>query len=1020
MESNITKYLESSAFFRSKCPEANMPAELCFDPRKVSQQGCHMEEEEALETAAESCMISAERSVSLKVHQTISGLMQPCGDYSENGQFGGELLEQQDKSDSSESSSLSDYDSQHSESFAISGAFDCLEEKSVCFGHGVESDTGEQSWIAEHDTEPVTFSEIMPDECQQVDTENPELVSANFDTPFEHEAEPGEPSELHCTPEGSEETTVLDLHELYCTNDQSAVFDLDSEPYGYLEQCRPNSQNVPSECHSACFESSELCQTFKESKPAGLFGSPEQPPPAGQTETTDDGELTAQNLPGSYTDSCENSDLSQLSDEQIQPFEFYDQQDLLNHNRLSENYTLKQCLSCGRYIQKCEIPEQRDLSELTDSFESPQQSEPVVKCLALCESFGTHCSVFDTSELPRENSPVENNKSKDGKRPACDDDMFFGSMETFETRWLSQFLDHNRQQNTVVDQEDLSIASTEPADELLISGGNDSETVIQTSDVSSDQRTLCWMCQRREKGQVDYDKPTQLLELCAIKAEALELGSDESRFLGESVIKSGSLDESSEEEEYVDCMDGKSQSSSETDESFKSFVDEPENFDLYSDQSDDDKSSQKLEEDGAYEHYTVQIQEPCELCDGRDDSYDLYIQDLVDAHGETPESCSEHKYVENENYKTYAEAVTSKASVENGHGPECYTGCTEAIQGEEEYRPYLNGEGYTSHDDEAWDNEPPCEEAESIEPHREFSELKHWSRASEVNGLLSEAEDTNERSRDASVLEHGDEVGEDDELPNEPEDTDGVLSENTTDPCFIQSTRSEISAHGTYTEKENIVESEEEQLEDLNEEQKQDLVTEMGLEEGENDEAHQPDFTSEALVKEDCEVWEGIDEVEGAHSPFCGEIEICEDDEASIYGFDDLACIEDHNILNEHNRQNGALDLLIMPNGFEVQPNKNEEPPESCVPSTGETEASEDVPTQSAHKLEDLICQVARIETTEDGDESTSFKLASQKKAASEEEDSEASDDDEDYPESCDCEFCVPSDEQVQGSYSVQ
>ncbi|KAK1789081.1 hypothetical protein P4O66_015030 [Electrophorus voltai] len=91
VESNISKYLETSAFFRGKRIQANMPAELCFDPTKVSQQGCPAE----------------------KMHSNVSGLMQFDGDYIKNDQFNEELTEQHDKFDSLETSSLSDCDSEH-------------------------------------------------------------------------------------------------------------------------------------------------------------------------------------------------------------------------------------------------------------------------------------------------------------------------------------------------------------------------------------------------------------------------------------------------------------------------------------------------------------------------------------------------------------------------------------------------------------------------------------------------------------------------------------------------------------------------------------------------------------------------------------------------------------------------------------------------------------------------------------------------------------------------------------------
>ncbi|KAI4892997.1 hypothetical protein NFI96_027322 [Prochilodus magdalenae] len=984
--SNITKYLESSTFFRSKCIEAKMPAEL-FDPSKVSRQGYP---NASLEIAAESAIISAEESVAFVVHQAISGLMQPGGDYTENGQFNGDLLEQQDRFDSSESSSLSDYDVEHSESFAISTTFACLEEKG--FEHSMESQTGEQTQIAEHDTEPYALSDVMPDLCEQVDTEIPELVSADFDTLYEHEAESDGPSEEYYASEDCEEINDSDLYE-YSTHDENTEFGLDSQPCGYPEQCEPNNQNMPSECHAAHFELSQLCQASKESEPTGLSGSLEQQPPAGQKEPIDDSELNCEIAPGSYTDLFESTDQSQLSDEHIsEQLENYAQQELFSYAQLSENdITLEQCSSCGKYFEKCKIPEQCGPCKPTDPSENPQQSE---KCLELCDSSGTQCSVFHTSELPRENPPIESNKTEATKRPDCDM-MFFGSMETFEARWLSQFLDNHCQQNTFVNQEDLSVAIPEPNDRLLTSDSiDDSEPVIEASDGSAEQRTLCPVCERREKGEFHYDEHTQLFGLCGFKAGAFELGSDDENRAIESVVKAGSLDESSEEE-YADCIDSKSQGSSETDESFKSFVDEPESFEIYPDHSDDSRALQNLSEDeGTYENYTVHGQESYQLCDGHDDTCDLYMPDRVDSNEESWESCSVQKVLGNEVYKSYAEALSSGLPVEKGQGHEPSSKHTEAGQGEC-YRPNLCAV-------EGWGNELFSEETELIDPYEEV--------AGEADELSSEAEDTYEASSgETAVLDYCNIASEVSGLSIGAEDTYEDLTGVPLDPCCEE--RTEIAAYETDEENDT---AESEVSGNVPEEVTQDLTAKTEPEENEDEEAHQPDGNDETPVKENCEVYEAVNEVEGAHGPCCGEIETSEDDEASEFGFEDVAaCAKEHNV------QNGDQELLISQNDIEVQPNESEETPEPCGVSAGEKETPVDSPVQSecSEKLENLIHQVSRSETTEHSEESTFFKLAGEQKVTSEEvepyEDSEASDDDEEYPESCDCEFCVPSIEQV-------
>ncbi|XP_022535875.2 uncharacterized protein ctdsp1 isoform X1 [Astyanax mexicanus] len=979
MKSNITKYLETSVFFRGKSIEAKMPADLCFDPSKVSEQDYPKEEAASLEVA-QSSMISTQISVNFTVHQTINGLNQSGADYpEEHDQFNEELLEQEDKFDSSESSSLSDYSLEHSESFAISSSFDLLEEKSQYFEQSMESEIS--------DAEPFTVPKVKTDLSEQVDAEEvPELVSADCDSLYEHEAFFEDPSEQHRTSEGLEKD-VLDLYE------QCPESDLDSQPCKDLDHSEPNNQNMPSEYHATHFESSELCQAPKERKPAELSESLEQQPLAGQIETTDKSEFTAEYVLESSTELHDESS----DHESEQTVEFYTQQELFNYNHLCEHdgecdKTVEQCSSCGRYFEKCEIPELCNPSEPTDPSENPQQSQPVEKCLELCESSGTECSVFHTSELPREIPAAESNKNKAGKRSECDM-MFFGSMETFETRWLSQFLDYHNQQDTSssVNQEAPDDVVTEPSDEVPISDCNDDyEPVIEVSDDSVKQKVLCRVCERREEGQFHYDEPSELFELCDVKAEAFELDA-EGRRSGELVVKRGSLDESSEEE-YVDCIDSKSQDSTETDESFKSFVDDPEGFEIYTYQSDDGKHLQNLsEDDEAYEHYTSDSQESCELCDGHDDPCDLYVHDMLEADEEIPqipqESSFSHKITGQEIIKTYAEALSTGLSVENDQGYQPSADHSETESENEDYSSDLCTEDTTRlHAVEDLSNEPLCEEV--IEFCEKTEVLEICDRSGEVYALSSEDEDN----------------------------CKCLHVEDTSDVHYLQSThhKQEISSCETLSEKGNIYECE---VSDIStEEATQDLIPEIRTDEDKDDSTD----TSNTPVSEICEDCEGIDEVDGAHRPCCGEIEICEDDEASVFDFEDVVPdVEENNLINgDVDLQKSSQDLLTDV----VQATETKEPPELCDVPINQTETAEtDSPAQSesSTKLEDLICQVARNDSKEHDEERKAAKVASQKKAASEEaeacEDSEASDDEEEeeYPESCSCEFCVPSDEQV-------
>ncbi|XP_026768350.3 uncharacterized protein ctdsp1 isoform X1 [Pangasianodon hypophthalmus] len=1009
VESNITKYLESSAFFRRAHTEANMPAELCFDPSDVLQQDCPTKESKSLEIATESSMISAEQKTSadFTVHQTISGLMQPDEDYTENGQLSGELTEQ-DKLDCSESSSLSEFDLEHSESFSISSDFVHLIENNECSEYRMESNISDQTVMEEQEPEAFPLFQAMPDLCmyyEQVDSEIQELVLSDHEVLYKHETESEHPSEVDSSEEGSEEISVSDLYEQYSEQDQNAVFELDKEPCRSLEQCELNNQNMPCECHATHFESSEMSQASKESMPAGLSGSLEQQPPAGQIENTYDSVLTAKNSQGSCTDSFERSVQSELSDdfaeqtlEQNQSFEYYTEQDYsqMSLNEIECANTLEQCSSCGKYFEKCEIPEQCEPTEPAQNSEDSQQSESFENSLELCETFGTQCSVFHTSELPRENPPIECNTNDVRKRPECDM-MFIRSMETFEARWLSQFLAVDCHQNNTFEQqevEDLNVAIIEPSDELLPCDSNaEGEPVIEPLYTSSEQRTLCRECEMREREQLKYDMPSELFELCDVKAGTFDLEYDVSK-AGESVVKEASIDEGSEEE-YADCIDSKSQDSTETDESFKSFIDEPE--EIYPVQIDDGKSLHDLpEEDECCTRYR---QESHEVTDGLGDTHDPYTHDGVEAHENTQEFCSEPETLRKE-IKTYAEVLCSGLCKETVQSPKlCLEHAVPIV--EEDYGP--NDEDTTAHVVEHQDSEVFYKDEKIVESHGEMIVLDPSESAGDIYGL--------------PVVE------------------ESIYKRDASDPCSIQSTCHEqvISGLEMYAEDNSITESEvsekfTEGSRPVEKEVKHDLVSETGPDKSESankNEACCSNLTDDAQIKEENEL-EVIDETEGFHGPCCGEIETCEDVDTFLFTSEEVvADVEKHSELNKsEDPQNGAHDLLIMQKAIELQsdkdPLKDPEPPACCSISldlTETTEQKDDSPPQSkcSEKQDEIIHQVLQIKTTEHSEPDDFFKLAGENTTSEQieaSEDTEASDD-EDYPEFCECEFCVQSIEQV-------
>lgn len=986
-----------------------MPAELCFDPSKVLQQDCLSKESKSLEVATESRMISAERktSVDFTVHPNISGLMQPDGDYTENGQLSGELREQ-DKLDCSESSSLCDFDLEQSESFSINSEFvHLIENHDECSEYSAESNASDQTIMEENEPEAFPLFQAMPDRCMyydQVDAEMQEFDSSDLETLLEYETESEQPSEEDSSDEGSEYIGVSALYEQYSEQDQNAVFELDNEPCESFEQCELNNQNMPCECHTTHFESSEMCQASKESMPAGLSGSLVQQPPAERIENTYDRELTAKNSQGSCTDSFEGSVQSQLSDdfaeqnvEQNQSFEYSTEQDY----ETECVKTLEQCSSCGQYFEKCEIPEQCEAPEPAQNSEDSQQSEAFDISPELCEAFGTQCSVFHTSDLPRANPPIECNTNDARKRPECDM-MFIGSMETFEARWLSQFLAVDCHQNNTLEQqevEDLDVASGEPSNELLSCDSNaEAVPVIEPLDTSGEQRTLCGECEMRENGQLKYDMPSQLFELCDIKAGTFDLEYDEHK-TGESVDKEASIDECSEEE-YADCIDGKSQGSTETDESFKSFIDEPE--EMCPVQTDDSIPLLDLPEKD--ECCNGPRQELHEVIEGLVDTPDPYPHDGGEANENAQEFRSEPEIFGKGVYKTYAEVLCSGLSIETVPGPK------------------------------------PClEHAVPIE--KEDYGLKHIDEDTTAHAVpdqdpevFSEDENIVGSHGETIVLDPPESAGEIYELPAVDE---SIYERVASDPSSIQSTCREqgISALEMFAEDESITVSEvSEKFTEVSrpaeKEVKCDLVSETAPDKTESankNEACWSNLTDDAQIKEETGS-EVIDETEGDRGPCCGEIETCENVDTFVFDYEEVVGdVEKCNELNVHEEaQHGAHALLIAQNAIELQsdkdPLKDPELSGCCRTSLDLAETTEQKDDSSSpqskcsEKLDEIIHQVKQGEPTEQSEPDNFFKLADENASSDEieaSEDTEASDD-EDYPESCDCEFCVQSIEQVQ------
>ncbi|XP_051566047.1 uncharacterized protein LOC127447906 isoform X1 [Myxocyprinus asiaticus] len=1033
VQSNITKYLESAAFFISEPSEVNMPAELCFGHSEVSGQGDPKKESQSLEHATELCT-EQETPIDSCVHQKFIGLNEADGLCSENGQIDGEFSDQHDQAGSSGYSSLLDSCSEHSESFEVRSSVDLVEmsqsdELSIAF------EPNDQSEISEHDAEELTLSELSLDpcesfqqdyleqstlsdmstdpcdSCQQADPEqltlsdmspdlgesfqqeDPEQLTSSKMIPYlcesfqqdypewlnlsemnqdlcdpfhqvllessqidpsDHETHSECDSEYQESTEqysGFEEEGAIILSGLYNLSDQNSVVELDSEDCETSKKSKPNNQNNPSECHSIHFESPELCQVSKESMPFDHCVSLEQTRLSGQTDTTV--ERAFLNNPECFAELLKSTDCSRtfnvLTDgTSVGSPPCY---------QLSGDSTvcvkaLEQCTGCGMYFEKC--------AELCspDHSESPHQSKLAEKCHEMCYSLRTQCSVFRNSELPKEDLPNNSTRTEVRKPSECDA-IFSGSMENFESRWLSQFLTDLLRHNQ---ESDLSAEHSK------------SKEVFETPEVGADFkpevqdldncRKLCKMCEECYKGGYCNNESPQPFHLGGDEDNILELYSNVEISMDEVTKVEGSSDESSEED-YADCIDGKSQGSSETDESFKSCVDESESFEIFLDEGcEKEKHFGLLTEDET----SVQTQHSHEYPDeGDDKTFDTYTQKVLDASDEEHVIVFEQQVIGEESNKTYAEALSVGFAIKPSqiHEPKQDEVCETQACG-----PNFIVESSTLYSEEGKGNEPCPKNGEVIEPNGNMHVQMTWVGAGGTEAVVENAFE-----------------------------------------CFLG-----VDTLESLDEKHTLLENEVDQnLTELYRSENKEIIEELGSVFGiyENQ-------TEDILF-----------ETEGAHGPCCGEIETTEDEETSIFDFEDfVTCAEENNDGRE--TPNACQQLLSISYVFEEQSNTAIDTLDICEPvcqqETSEAHSEPKNISELPHppgtdglseqkmqneKLEQLIHQVAIREAPEQCEQEGYFK-SEQKKTDSEQsdEDSEVSDDEE-YPEICDCEFCVPPIDQV-------
>ncbi|XP_052004052.1 uncharacterized protein LOC127658679 isoform X1 [Xyrauchen texanus] len=982
VQSNITKYLEPVAFFISEPSEVNMPAELCFGHSEVSGQGDPKKESQSLEHATELCT-ELETPIDSSVHQKLIGLNEADGLCIENGQIDGEFSDQHDQAGSSGYSSLLDSCSEHSESFEIRSSVDLVEMSQ-------SDELSDQSEISEHDADELTLyelsldpsesfhkdyieqstlSDMSPDpcdSCQQVDPEqftssdmspdfgesfqqdDPEQLTSSKMIPYLCESfqqdypewlnlsetnqdlcdtfhqvllessqlDPSDHEKLsECDSEyqesseqysGFEEEGAINLSGLYSSSDQNSVVELDSEDCETSKKSKPNNQNKPAECHAIHFESPERCQVSKESLPSDHCVSLEQTLLSVQTDTTESAFL---NNPECFAELLKTTDCSQTFNVPTDGTSVGSPPCY----QLSEDSAvcvkaLELCTGCGMYFEKC------DFNELCspDHSECPHQSKLAEKCHEMCYSLRTQYSVFRNSELPKEDLPNNSNRTEVRKPSECDA-IFSGSMENFESRWLSQFLTDLLQHNQELD---------------LHAEHSKSKEVFETPEVGKDIM-LCKMCEERYKGGYCNSETPQTFQLCRDEDSILELYSNVDISMDEFTKAEGSSDVSSEED-YTDCIDCKSQGSSETEESFKSCVDESESFEIFLNQG-----CEKEKHFGLTENETsVQTPQSHEYPDeGNDKTFDTYTQKDLDASDE--DLVIEQQVIGEESNKTYAEDFSVGLAIKSGQIHELCTKQDEVCE-TQAYGPNFTVESSTLYSEEGKGNEPCPKNGEVI-----FQSLdeRHTLLENEVYQNLTKLY----RSENKEIIEeHGSVFG---------------IYENQTEDIF--------------------------------------------------------------------------DETEGAHGPCCGEIETTEYEDTSIFDFEDfVTCAEENNDGKE--TPNAGQQVLSISYDFEEQSNTAFGTLEICEPvCQQETSEAHSEPKDISElslppgtdglseqnkpneKLEQLIHQVAKREEPEQCEQEGYFK-SEQKKTDSEQsdEDSEVSDDEE-YPEICDCEFCVSPIEQV-------
>ncbi|XP_028846719.1 uncharacterized protein ctdsp1 isoform X2 [Denticeps clupeoides] len=288
-------------------------------------------------------------------------------------------------------------------------------------------------------------------------------------------------------------------------------------------------------------------------------------------------------------------------------------------------------------------------SQPSEGFaEHCEPSEQCKPCQHLACSYAECRCPSKINTLPEGSQPVQSSPKPEQR--AEQDILFCGSMDIFETLWLSQFLIQKKPESLQALEEldccahcELPVASPGKVDgneqmeccEHFVKEEQDASELYGPGLQNSELSDCCSSCKSdgvSEEGSTGCEDPCEQSGVCKIDQEcdvheacveeysdgSLESFLDPNIFLEINVeeiisdistlyepIEGDSLDSSSEED-YLTCND-RMQYGSETEESFKSCSDEAESDENCSDESDVEKANPfKSEETDAFVHLSMQ------------------------------------------------------------------------------------------------------------------------------------------------------------------------------------------------------------------------------------------------------------------------------------------------------------------------------------------------------------------------------------------------------------------------------